>query len=66
MPYYLWCDNTSGKSIEIQRRIRDIDIPPYKEEIVNTDITIEEFAEADWERKISESNFIGEKGKGNW
>jgi len=48
---YLWKDKKTGKVVEVDRRLVNINIPPDKDELVDTEITIE---------------FIGPKGKGIW
>ena len=66
MPYYVWVDKNTGKRVEIQRRLKEIEIAPDKDECLDQDISIEEYAEADWERGLAPTPHVGEKGKGNW
>jgi len=63
---YLWKDKKTGKVVEVDRRLVNINIPPDKDELVDTEITIEESAEAEWVRVLSDTAFIGPKGKGIW
>lgn len=66
MPYYQWQDKNTEKTLDVIRKISDIEIAPDKDECLAEGFTVEEFAEADWTREISTVQFIGEKGKGNW
>ena len=63
---YTWRDKKTNISIDIYRRLADIDTPPDKDEVPEDLMSIEDFAEAEWERILTPTPHIGEKGKGYW
>lgn len=63
---YVWRDKNSGKRIEVSRKVKDINQTPDKDECIDQDMGIEEYAAADWERVVNPSAHIGDKGKGFW
>lgn len=63
---YKWQDLNTEKYIEVERTLKESDIPPDKDEVGGI-LTIEEFAEADWAKIIqvtyvSRSDSWGSKG----
>ena len=66
MPYYPWLDKNSGKQVIVQRKFKEIDTTPDKDECIEQGMEVEEFATADWERLVSALPHVGEKGKGRW
>ena len=65
MPYYPWTDKKTGKTVEIKRKMAEINVPPDKSETIDI-MSIEEYVDAEWERGVSAAPHIGEKGKGRW
>ena len=59
---YVWLDDTSKKHVEVQRKLRDIDIPPDKEECLEQGLSLEDFEKADWEEKDK----LGDKNRGGF
>ena len=67
LPTYEWNDTESGKNVQIQSTIANMDIPPDKDAAIEQGMTAEEYAEAKWERVISKApEFTGPKQKGYW
>lgn len=66
MPYYIWTDKTSGTEVEVQRKIKDIEEVPDKDECLDQGMEVEDYIEAEWERGLSAAPHIGEKNKGRW
>ncbi len=63
---YTWKDNNTGIIVEVNRSVKEIDVPPDKEEVLKVGMDIHDYAVAVWERIMSATLFIGPKGKGNW
>jgi hypothetical protein len=67
VPTYRWIDKVTEKTVDVERKISEYEMTPDKPEALEAGFDIEEFAEADWERVISEAPaFTGDKGKGYW
>ncbi len=58
---YQWKDKNTEIEIEIERKVKEIDIPPDKDEALKVGMTVEEFANADWERMV-----LGGSGHKSW
>ncbi len=53
VPYYSWINKNTNIIVEIQRKIKDVDFPPDKTELDDL-MSLEEWADADWERLIGQ------------
>lgn len=62
---YIWLDKKTETEVAVHRKIKDIEMPPDKDEIPE-EMSIEDYAEADWVRVLQGFDFIGPKGKGHW
>ena len=61
---YVWTDKTSGKEVEVDRKMLDSQVEPTIEE---AEMSEEEYEKAEWERVITGgSATITWGGKGYW
>lgn len=63
---YNWKDINTGLEVEVSRSVQNIEHAPDKDEAIEAGMAVEDFAEAKWERLVSQSAFLGPKGKGIW
>ncbi len=64
---YLWQDKKTKIEVEVERKMRDSDVPPDKPEAIEAGMEVEDFAEADWEKVIIGGiGHVGFGQKGSW
>jgi hypothetical protein len=44
----------------------ELDVKPDKDECLEQGMEVEDFADAEWERRLSPVPNVGPKNKGNW
>lgn len=68
MQSYLWIDKKTGKTIRVERPMRESQRPPEQSELlINRFMSISEVEKAEWERLIEGGSFSKGFGKkGSW
>lgn len=66
MPTYTWVDLLTDTEIIVRRSMDELDVKPDKDECLEQGMEVEDFADAEWERRLSPVPNVGPKNKGNW
>lgn len=62
---YVWRDKNTDIEVAVDRKIKDIEVPPDKSEIPE-EMSMEDYVNANWIRVMQGFDFVGPKGKGFW